>query len=79
MRRLPVSEARERIADVLGRVQRRERVILTRHGRDIAAIVPIEDLDRLRADELAHAESRVTAAYRSSWRRVTDAIHQRRA
>jgi prevent-host-death family protein len=78
MRRLPVSEARERIADVLGRVQRRERVILTRHGRDVAAIVPIEDLDRLRGDEPPD-ESRVLAAYRSSWRRVTDAIHHRRA
>lgn len=78
MRRMSVSEARERIADVMGRVQRRERVIVTRHGRDVAAIVPIEDLDWLRAAESPHDESRVTIAHRSTWRRVTDAIHHRR-
>jgi prevent-host-death family protein len=77
MRRIAVSAARDSIAEVLARVQRRERVILTRHGRDVGAIVPMEDLHALRETEPAH-ESRALQAYRASWRRVTDAIHHRR-
>jgi len=61
----------------MARVQRHERVVLTRHGRDVGAIVPMEDLHRLREMEPAH-ESRALHAYRTSWRRVTDTIHHRR-
>lgn len=78
MRRIAVSAARDRIAEVMARVQRHERVILTRHGRDVGAIVPMEDLHRLRESEATH-DSRVLQAYRASWRRVTDAIHHRRS
>ncbi len=77
MRRIAVSAARDRIAEVMARVQRHERVILTRHGRDVGAIVPMEDLQRLHEGEPAD-ESRALQAYRASWRRVTDAIHHRR-
>jgi prevent-host-death family protein len=77
MRRIAVSAVREHIADVLGHVaHRRERVVLTRHGRDLGAIVPMEDLDRLRELE-AMADTTRMRAYRTSWRRVTDAIHRR--
>lgn len=78
MRRIPVSAARDRIAEVLARVQRRERVVLTRHGRDVGAIVPMEDLHELQAAERVDESSGALAAYRSSWRRVTEAIHHRR-
>ena len=77
MRRIAVSAARDRIAEVMARVQRHERVVLTRHGRDVGAIVPMEDLHRLHELEPAH-ESRALQAYRTSWRRVTDTIHHRR-
>jgi prevent-host-death family protein len=77
VRRIPISAARDRIAEVLARVQRRERVILTRHGRDVGAIVPIEDLEQLRRLEVPDAHTPLTG-YRASWRRVTDAIHHRR-
>ena len=77
MRRIAVSAARDRIAEVLARVQRHERVILTRHGRDVGAIVPMADLHRLHEAEPAE-ESRTLQAYRASWRRVTNAIHHRR-
>jgi prevent-host-death family protein len=77
MRRLAVSAVRERIADVLGHVAlRRERIVLTRHGRELGAIVPMEDLEVLRSlDETD--QDRSLSAYRASWRRVTDAIHRR--
>lgn len=80
MRRLAVSAVRERIADVLAHVAvRRERIVLTRHGREVGAIVPMEDVERLRA--LDAEDDRTTATvlsqHRSSWRRVTDHLHRR--
>ena len=76
MRQIAVSAVRERIADVLGHVaHRRERIILTRHGRQLGAIVPMEDLERLRSLE-TEDESRSMTAYRVSWKRVTDALHR---
>jgi prevent-host-death family protein len=77
VRQLAISTARERIADVLRHVaQRRERIILTRHGRELGAIVPMEDLERLRSLEGGDRGPSM-AAYRSSWRRVTDTLHRR--
>ena len=47
---LSASEAREKIADVIGRVSYgHERVVITRNGKPAAAVVTIEDLERLRA------------------------------
>lgn len=52
MTRLAASEARDRFAEVLNRVAfGRERVILERRGKDLAAIVPLEDLKVLEALE----------------------------
>ena len=43
-----VSEARETFADLINRVAyRNERVLVTRRGRPIAAIVPIEQVEAL--------------------------------
>ncbi len=40
-----VSEARERLADLLGQVEHgHEQVTITRHGKPVAAIVTMEDL-----------------------------------
>ena len=45
MTRLAASKARDEFADTLNRVAYRgERIVLRRRGRDLAAIVPIEDL-----------------------------------
>lgn len=78
MRRLPVSAVRERIADVLAHVSaRHERIVLTRHGRPIGAIVPMADVERLDAlDEGAPSESAALTAYRVSWERVTRRLHR---
>jgi len=44
-----MTEARERLADVIIDVAfRNTRVVLTRHGRPLAAVISIEDLDRLK-------------------------------
>lgn len=80
MRRIAVSAVRERIADVVAHVHvRRERIVLTRHGRPVGAIVPIEDLERLDgmgdADPAAPSIDAMTA-YRHSWRRLTERMRR---
>ncbi len=46
------AEARKQLAELVNRVAYgKERVVLTRHGRELAAVVPLEDLrllERLR-------------------------------
>ena len=71
---------RERFADVIAHVAvRRERIVLTRHGREVGAIVPVEDLKRLRDMDGAGSDqlNPTVAAHRASWRRVTDSLHRR--
>jgi len=46
MDRINATEARENLADVLNRVAYgKDRVLITRRGRDFVAVVPIEDLE----------------------------------
>ena len=50
--RLPASKAREKFADVLNEVAiRGERVMLHRHGKDVAALISAQDLELLEALE----------------------------
>jgi prevent-host-death family protein len=45
---ISVSEAREQLAELINRVgYARERVAMVRHGRPMAALVPVADLRRL--------------------------------
>jgi len=47
-----ISEARESFSTTINRVAfGHERVVLTRHGKRVAAVVPVEDLDLLEALE----------------------------
>lgn len=49
MTRLPASKARQEFSDTLNRVvYRGERIVLVRRGKDLAAIVPIDDLELIR-------------------------------
>ena len=53
MKRITTAEARSQMADLLNRAAYgKERFVVTRHGKELVAIVPLEDitlLDRLRA------------------------------
>lgn len=52
MSRIAASEAREKFATILNEVAfGGERVLLHRHGKDVAAVVPIEDFQLLEALE----------------------------
>ena len=78
MRRIAVSALRERIGDVFMHVAlRRERIVLTRHGRELGAIVPMEDLERLRSIDAGDDQDGPMTQYQTSWRRLTDSIHKR--
>jgi prevent-host-death family protein len=60
-----ISEARESFSTTINRVAfGGERVVLTRHGRRVAAVVPIEDLDLLESLEDARDLDEVRAALR---------------
>jgi len=46
MTRLAATKARQEFADIVNRAAYRgERTILHRHGKDVAAVVPVEDLE----------------------------------
>ena len=48
MNALPISEVREKLAEITGRVQfARERVAVQKHGKTVAVLVPPSDLDAL--------------------------------
>ena len=50
--RLPTSKARQKFADILNAVgYKGRRVLLERHGKRVAAVIPPDDLDLLEALE----------------------------
>lgn len=50
MLKLPTTEARELLAELVNRAAfQQERIVLTRHGKDIAVIISVDDLARLQA------------------------------
>ncbi len=52
MAKIAVIDARKDLADILNRAAYgKERVVLTRRGKDVAAIVPMDDLSILEAIE----------------------------
>src|SRR3954464_15066610 len=47
-REVPVTQARADLAELVSRVgYSGERILLTRHGRPLAALVPVEDLEAI--------------------------------
>ena len=44
--RYSVTEARARFAELLRRVERGETVVITRHGRAVARVVPVQEAER---------------------------------
>jgi prevent-host-death family protein len=73
-----VADARSDLADLLNRVAYgKERLVITRHGRELAALVPIEDLqlaNRLRRfvsrKDVARALAELDAGKTASWEQL---------
>jgi prevent-host-death family protein len=47
MSTMSITEARRRLGQLLDRAERGERILITRRGKPIAAIVPISDFELL--------------------------------
>ena len=61
MVRLPATQLRDDMTDLLNRVAYgHERIILRRYGKDLVALVPLEDLEVLEA--LGHTDGSEPAA-----------------
>ena len=75
---LSVKEAREQLATIINRAAfTKERIILTRHGKSVAAVVPIEDLelleqleDRIDLEDARAALATVEEEGTVSWRQL---------
>ena len=73
-----VADARSGLAELLNRVAYgKERLVITRHGREIAAIVPVEDLqlaNRLRRfvarKDVARALADLDAGKSAAWEKL---------
>lgn len=78
MSNLTVAQAREQFADLLNRAAySKERIIVMRHNKKVAALVPIEDLEALEAmeDQIDVAEARKRLAKPSksiAWEKVKE-------
>ncbi|MEV6024988.1 type II toxin-antitoxin system Phd/YefM family antitoxin [Streptomyces sp. NPDC052036] len=73
---IPVTQARAELADLINRVvYGGERVVVTRHGKPLAALVSAADLERLAA--LDAAEEQVISSV-SNVREVPSAPRERR-
>ena len=63
MEELAVSRARDHLGEAVNQVQYgREMVYLTRHGRRVAALVPVEVLEAIEAAEDAEDVAEATSA-----------------
>ena len=65
MANVPSSQARDNLAELISRAAYgKERIILTRRGKQLAAVVPIEDVRRLEKlqDDLDLQEARKSLA-----------------
>lgn len=73
MTRLSTTQAREALSDVINRVvYQGERIVLERHGKDVVAMVPVEDLKLLEELEdrmdLEEARKRLKEPGRIPWK-----------
>lgn len=58
-KRIGIGEARAALADILNEVAySKRRVVLVRRGKDVAALVPLEDLEKIEADKPISAKER---------------------
>jgi prevent-host-death family protein len=81
--RISTAEAREQFSEVVNRAAfGRERIILTRRGKALAAVVPVEDVELLEAledrqdlDEARVALEDALAGRTTTWEQIKADLH----
>jgi prevent-host-death family protein len=53
MKKIGAFEAKNRLSELLDAAENGEEVVITKHGRPVAKLVPVRDFDRERAREAA--------------------------
>lgn len=79
MIRLTTSKARQDFSAVVEAVERGERVVLSRHGKPVAAVVTVEDLALLKAIEDRRDAKAARAALEDAGRNGTTPWEQIKA
>jgi prevent-host-death family protein len=79
MTRVSTTRAREALSDVINRVAYQgERIVLERHGKDVVAMVPVEDLQLLEDLEdrmdLEEARKRLKTPGRVPWKEIKEKL-----
>ena len=70
--RVPASKAREKLGDILNDVAARgDRIVLHRHGKDVAAVISMDDLELLQSLEDRYDIESARATLASSDERVS--------
>ena len=65
MENISAADARKQLAELLNRAAYgKERFVLTRHGKEMGALVPLEDLDLLERLKKFASRKEVEAAFR---------------
>jgi prevent-host-death family protein len=83
MSKISTKEARDQLSTVISRAAfAKERVILTRHGKAIAAVVPIEDIElleelenRIDLEDARAALAEIKKEGTISWKAIKDELN----
>ena len=77
MESVPASDAKARLSELLDKVERGETVVITRHGRAIARLVPEEDRRQREIDDaIASMKARGQRNGKISVKEILSAIHE---
>jgi prevent-host-death family protein len=75
MERIGVFEAKSRLSELLARAENGEEMVITKHGRPIARIVPADPVDRERVREAVEALKQRRTRWKLgnlSWKKLRD-------
>lgn len=76
--RIGAFEAKNRLSELLQRVENGEEVTITRHGKPVARLVPAEPFDRERVIEALEELKRMRKKYRLGGLNLKDLVNEGR-
>ena len=75
---MPLAEAKAKLSDAVRSAEQGEAVVITRHGRPVAALVRVEDLERLQRLRAAGPEGGL-ASLAGGWAGSDDLVRNLQA